>query len=175
MDEEKLKKLLGEQQEIVKGVREHFEKVEAGIFTKSEALEYEEKANKRFEEISKEIKAITDDLTARVGEIETKMKRLPQGGDKKDEVDIEKKAFNKWARFGSRVLEEDEQKALRPGSGGSFLSPAVMKAFDIDEKKVRWFLEVAREARKFPLSEKAPVKEVLTHLNLLHERLELKI
>ena len=135
MDEEKLKKLLEEQAKIVKGIREKVDKAEEGVFTKGEAQEYEEKANKRFDAISAEIKAITD-LGARVDEIETKMKRLPQGGDKKDEVDIEKKAFDKWARFGAHILNEDEQKALRPVSTGSFLSPEVMKAFDIDEKKV---------------------------------------
>lgn len=40
---------------------------------------------------------------------------------------------------------------------------------DIDENKVRWFLSVARNERKFPLSEKTPVKNVLIHLNLLRD------
>ncbi len=39
----------------------------------------------------------------------------------------------------------------------------------ISEKKVRWFLETARVARKFALDENTPVKQALTHLDLLHE------
>jgi len=135
LDEEKLKKLLEEQRTLVEGIRKKVEDKENGIFTKGEVQEYEEKANKRFDEIAEEIKKITA-VETRLDEIETKMKRVPLGEEKENEVDLEKKAFDKWARFGSRVLEEDEQKALRPGSGGSFLSPEVMKAFDIDEKKV---------------------------------------
>lgn len=43
------------------------------------------------------------------------------------------------------------------------------KLTDIDGKKVEWFLRVAREKRNFPLELKAPVKDVFTHLNLLHD------
>lgn len=43
------------------------------------------------------------------------------------------------------------------------------KLSDIDEKKIRWFLKVAREKRNFPLDSTASVKDVLIHLNLLHE------
>jgi predicted HTH transcriptional regulator len=43
------------------------------------------------------------------------------------------------------------------------------KLSDIDEKKIRWFLKVAREKRNFPLELTASLKEVLIHLNLLHE------
>ena len=43
------------------------------------------------------------------------------------------------------------------------------KLSDIDEVKVRWFLRVARETRKFPLSPKVSLKDVLTHLNLLRD------
>lgn len=43
------------------------------------------------------------------------------------------------------------------------------KLSDIDEKKIRWFLKIAREKRNFPLKLTAPVKEVLTHLNLLQD------
>jgi predicted HTH transcriptional regulator len=41
------------------------------------------------------------------------------------------------------------------------------KMSDIDHEKVKWFLRVAREERKFPLSPKTSVKDVLIHLNLL--------
>ncbi|MFA5393928.1 MAG: DUF4062 domain-containing protein [Candidatus Ratteibacteria bacterium] len=40
---------------------------------------------------------------------------------------------------------------------------------DIDEDKVKWFLRIARESRKFPLSIEASVKDVLIHLNLLRD------
>jgi len=43
------------------------------------------------------------------------------------------------------------------------------KITDIDEKKVRWFLKTARDARRFSLDQKASVKDILTHLRLLHE------
>lgn len=38
---------------------------------------------------------------------------------------------------------------------------------DIDEKKILWFLKVAKAARKYPLKQGAPVKDVLTHLDLI--------
>jgi predicted HTH transcriptional regulator len=37
----------------------------------------------------------------------------------------------------------------------------------IDEKKVRWFLKRAREARGYPLAVETPVSEALAHLDLL--------
>lgn len=43
------------------------------------------------------------------------------------------------------------------------------KLSDIDENKIRWFLKVAREKRNFPLESTASVKDVLIHLNLLHD------
>ncbi|MFA5499996.1 MAG: DUF4062 domain-containing protein [Candidatus Omnitrophota bacterium] len=43
------------------------------------------------------------------------------------------------------------------------------KMSDIDHEKVKWFLRVAREERKFPLSPKSSVTDVLIHLNLLRD------
>lgn len=43
------------------------------------------------------------------------------------------------------------------------------KFSDIDDKKVKWFIQVARERRNFPLDTKASAEDVLTHLKLLHE------
>ena len=43
------------------------------------------------------------------------------------------------------------------------------KFTDIDEERIRWFLKVARDVRKFPLDQKASVKDVLTHLKLLKD------
>ena len=39
---------------------------------------------------------------------------------------------------------------------------------DIDEDKVKWFLQTARNQRNFPLGLNTPLKEVLIHLNLLN-------
>ncbi len=41
---------------------------------------------------------------------------------------------------------------------------------DIDEDKVRWFLKIARAARKYPLKQDAAVETVFTHLDLLKNR-----
>ncbi|MBU2101425.1 DUF4062 domain-containing protein, partial [Patescibacteria group bacterium] len=43
------------------------------------------------------------------------------------------------------------------------------KMSDIDKDKVKWFLRVAREERKFPLNPKSSVTDVLIHLNLLRD------
>ena len=43
------------------------------------------------------------------------------------------------------------------------------KMSDIDQKKVKWFLRIAREERKFPLSFKSSATDVLTHLNLFRD------
>ena len=43
------------------------------------------------------------------------------------------------------------------------------KYSDIDNKKVKWFIQVARERRNFPLDPGSSTEEVLTHLKLLHE------
>lgn len=41
------------------------------------------------------------------------------------------------------------------------------KMSDIDHEKVKWFLRIARDERKFPLSPKSSIEDVLIHLNLL--------
>jgi predicted HTH transcriptional regulator len=40
---------------------------------------------------------------------------------------------------------------------------------DIDEDKVKWFLTMAKIKRKYPLDINTPVKDVLTHLNLIKD------
>lgn len=40
---------------------------------------------------------------------------------------------------------------------------------DIDEEKVRWFLQVAKQRCKYPLNLDAPIKDVLAHLNLFSD------
>ena len=43
------------------------------------------------------------------------------------------------------------------------------KLSDIDEERIRWFLKMAKAARKYPLKQEAPVKDVLTHLDLIKD------
>lgn len=43
------------------------------------------------------------------------------------------------------------------------------KLSDIDEGKIRWFLRIARERRKFSLSLDSSIEDVLTHLNLIRQ------
>jgi len=40
---------------------------------------------------------------------------------------------------------------------------------DISENKIRWFLAEARSSRDYALSQETPVRDVLTHLNLLEK------
>lgn len=40
---------------------------------------------------------------------------------------------------------------------------------DIDQEKIKWFLRIAREERKFPLSPNSAITDVLIHLNLLRD------
>ena len=40
---------------------------------------------------------------------------------------------------------------------------------DLDTEQMRWFIRTARSARAFPLTEEAPVEELLEHLNLLND------
>jgi len=43
------------------------------------------------------------------------------------------------------------------------------KISDIDKEKIRWFLQTAKAARKYPLKQNTPVKDVLTHLDLIKD------
>lgn len=43
------------------------------------------------------------------------------------------------------------------------------KLSDIDKDKVRWFLKIAKATRKYPLKLETPVKDVLTHLDLIKD------
>lgn len=54
-------------------------------------------------------------------------------------------------------------------AGALLMNEFAKKPADIDKNKVKWFLRVAREARKFPLNLESSVKDVLIHLNLLRD------
>ena len=45
------------------------------------------------------------------------------------------------------------------------------KLSDIDEDKIRWFLKTAKAIRKYPLKQETPVKDVLTHLDLVKDNM----
>jgi HK97 family phage major capsid protein len=127
-----LQEFIDEQAQVVEGIRQKWEEVEKGVFTKAEAKEYEEKANIRFDELGKEIKKLTK-LNERLDEIETKMNRPGNAPENKDKKSPEHKAFEKFLRFGERELTSEEFKLLRPsegkvltiggGTGVSYLAP----------------------------------------------------
>ncbi len=65
-----------------------------------------------------------------------------------------------------RYLEEKEFIRWRPFDA-SYDNGATIE--DLDEDKIRSFIQVARSKRNFPLSVDTPIKELLTHLDLLDE------
>lgn len=114
MDE--MKKAAEEQRKIVEEIRTRFEDVEKGIYTKAEAKEFEEKANKRYDELTEKIQAIAS-LNDRIEDIETKMNRPGNGKDSTDGKPESTKAFEKWLRYGHSALTPDESKLLKPEEG----------------------------------------------------------
>ena len=134
--EKTTKELVEEQRTIVEGIRTKWEEMKDGIFTKGEAQAYEEKANTRFDELGKEIKKINfDEVTIRLDDIETKMKRPDNQPDNKDEKSLELKAYEKWLRFGNQVLTSEEIKTMKPGMAGK-IDPEVLRSFGVPEEKV---------------------------------------
>ena len=65
-----------------------------------------------------------------------------------------------------RYLEEKEYIRWRPFDA-SYDNGATID--DLDEDKIRSFIQVARSKRNFPLSVDTPIKELLTHLDLIDE------
>ena len=65
-----------------------------------------------------------------------------------------------------QFLEDNGDLRIMPFDAASCRGASLA---DISEKKVRWFLETARAERKFALDKNTPVKQALTHLDLLHE------
>ena len=52
-------------------------------------------------------------------------------------------------------------------SGLSYEEEPVGRWEDLDEDKIRWFVRTAREKRRFPIPEDAPVEKVLRHLRMV--------
>lgn len=129
-----VEEIVEEQRGIVEQIRTKWEDYEKEKFTKSEALEFEEKANKQYDHLTEELKKI-EKIAERVDAIETRMKR--PGGIQEPESGLtpEKKAFEKWIRFGRGVLSAEDQKLLKV-QRVTPIDPEVLRRFDIPEEKV---------------------------------------
>ena len=70
-----------------------------------------------------------------------------------------------------RALTESLDKYLADNkvaySGLSYEEEPVGRWEDLDEDKIRWFVRTAREKRRFPIPEDAPVEKVLRHLRMV--------
>lgn len=132
---EEIEKKVDEQMKLVTDIREKFEKAEEGKFTKAEAKEFEEKVNKKYDEIQAKIDELMNALKERIETVETKIKRPGNAPDDKDEKSLEEKAFNKWLRFGGGVLTAEEQKSMRARREEP-IKAELLRQFDIPEEKV---------------------------------------
>ena len=107
-----LQDYVNEQAQIVEEIRTRFEEAEKGKFTKTEAEEFEKKANARYDELTTKIEELKK-LNDRIDEIETKMKRPGNSPENKDEKSESVKVFEKWLRLGRGGLTPEETKLLR--------------------------------------------------------------
>lgn len=71
----------------------------------------------------------------------------------------------KFSVYASLVNYLIDKEIIRTGPFDATLNPKATLD-DIDENKVRIFVQVARSNRGFPLQEFAPIQDILTHLNL---------
>lgn len=77
----------------------------------------------------------------------------------------------KAAVYASLVSYLIDKEIIRTGPFDASLHPTATIQ-DIDEEKVRSFVQIAHFKRGFPLPETAPILDIFTHLNLVHgERL----
>ena len=111
-----IQKLVNEQAQVVEEIRQRWEESEKGKFTKSEAKEFEDKANARFDELADSVNELKK-LNDRMDDLETKTNRPGNSLDNKDEKSAEYKAFDKWLRFGRGGLDSEEAKALQAPEG----------------------------------------------------------
>lgn len=72
----------------------------------------------------------------------------------------------KAAVYASLVNYLIDKEIIRTGPFDATLHPSATVQ-DIDEEKVRSFVQVARSKRGFPLQETAPIQDIFTHLNLI--------
>lgn len=72
----------------------------------------------------------------------------------------------KAAVYASLVNFLIDKEIIRTGPFDATLHPTATLQ-DIDEEKVRSFVQVARSKRGFPLQETAPIKDIFTNLNLI--------
>ena len=93
------------------------------------------------------------------------IKKVERDIVRKTFVDLEGLRTSVYASL-IRYLEEKEYIRWRPFDA-SYDNGATLD--DLDEDKIRSFLQVARSKRNFPLSVDTPIKELLTHLDLIDE------
>lgn len=118
--EEEAKKLIDENQKLVKEIREKNEDLDKNMFTKSEFKEFEDKIDAQF--------LANKDL---IEKLQTEIKR-PGAGDtdpKEAEKVLAKKAFFNFLRKDRRgEMEAEEQKALVENAEGRILVPEDLEA-----------------------------------------------
>ncbi|HHN47846.1 MAG TPA: DUF4062 domain-containing protein [Bacteroidales bacterium] len=98
---------------------------------------------------------------------ETKMQRLIL----KAENEVVRKKFSspeelKTAVYAALVNYMEEKEIIRTVPFDAALCKGATLD-NIDPERIRWFIELAREKRNFPLTKSATPEEILTHLNLL--------
>jgi HK97 family phage major capsid protein len=112
--------LVVESNKLVKELRAKQEDMEKGKITAAEFKEFEEKLNKRFDqvddrkaEIEKHNKAL-EEVSSRLDEMETRMNRPGMSGENKEGAASAeyKKTLLKWMRKGAEALSPDEKKTL---------------------------------------------------------------
>ena len=119
--EEEAKKIIEENQKLVKEIRDRNEETDKNMFTKAEFKEFEEKIDAQF--------LANKDL---IEKLETESKR-PGAGDTKAEEEekaaFEKKAFFNFLRKESKAeMDPEERKALVEDTTGRILVPEDLEA-----------------------------------------------
>ena len=92
---------------------------------------------------------------------------------KKAENDVVRKKFSspselKTAVYASLVNYLEEREFIRTGPFDATICKGAAIE-DLDAGRIKWFVEIARSKRNFPLTPDARPEEILTHLNLVRE------
>ncbi len=81
-------------------------------------------------------------------------------------------AYKRVGRANRKLSASEVRKLAKETSEKVYWDAQVCKGAsldDIDEEKVRWFLQIAKIKRKYPMDETTPLEKALTHLNLLKD------
>lgn len=92
---------------------------------------------------------------------------------RKAENEVVRKKFSspselKTAVYASLISYLEEKEFIRAGPFDATICKGATIS-DLDEARIKWFVETARSKRNFPLSPDAKPEEILTHLNLIKE------